>query len=100
MDRLDLELYADRLARHAQRLADELAHARLRRAFRDFEADARAELTRADATLLEAVGVLAEAGPGDDDAELIRRRRAQLDALGRLQSLVEERLAAMRRVGP
>ena len=41
VDRLDLELYADRLARHADRLADEIAAARLRLSWQLIEHDAR-----------------------------------------------------------
>ncbi len=41
VDRLDLELYADRLARHADRLADEISAARLRLSWQLIEHDAR-----------------------------------------------------------
>ncbi len=96
MDLLDLELYSDRLARHGERLADDLAAARLRLAWADFEREARPRLVSDDSACLEAVGVLGVAGGGDDDRALIRRRRRQLDALARLQALVEEALAAER----
>jgi hypothetical protein len=96
MDRLDLELYADRLARDAQRVADELAAARLRLAWAGFEAWARDRLGADDCRLLEAVGAL-RGGATADDAALVERRRRQLAAIGRLQALVEEQLAELRR---
>lgn len=95
MDRLDLELFADRLARDAQRLADELAAARLRLAWAELETAARAELSGDDCLQLEAIGVLRGGVPGDDEA-LIERRRRQLAALGRYQAYVEQRLAEAR----
>ncbi len=93
MDRLDLELYADRLARHADRLSDDLEAARLRMAWAVLEHDARAALGARRAALLEAVGVMADDGTGDDDAALIARRRQQLGALEALQAHVEMRIA-------
>jgi hypothetical protein len=91
MDRLDLELYADRLARHADRLHDELEAARLRLAWSSLERTARAELEGREVALLEAVGVLTPATCGDDRA-LVERRRGQLAALSRLQAYVERRI--------
>ncbi len=58
MDRLDMELYADRLARDAQRVADELSAARLRLAWAEFEVAARDWLGGDDSRMLEAIGVL------------------------------------------
>jgi hypothetical protein len=95
MDRLDLELYADRLARHAARLSDDLEAARLRIAWALLERDARAALGARRAALLEAVGVLADAASSTDDAALVARRRQQLGALEALQSHVEMRIAAL-----
>jgi hypothetical protein len=95
VDRLDLELYADRVARHAERLADELAAARLRLAWARFEAEARPELAPGDVLVLEAIGALESRMTAEDEA-LISRRQRQLEALGRLQAIVEERLAALR----
>ena len=95
MDRLDLELYADRLARDAQRVADELAAARLRLAWAAFEIGARDRLGGDDGRVLEAIGVLRTAATGDDEA-LVDRRRRQLAAVGRYQAYVEEELAALR----
>jgi hypothetical protein len=95
MDRLDIELYADRLAREAERLTDELAAARLRVAWSEFEGTARRRLPPDDALVLEAIGVLRTTAAGDD-CHLIDRRRRQLEALGRLQALVEEALARLR----
>jgi hypothetical protein len=89
MDRLDLELYADRLARHASRLADELAAARLRLTWAALERDARAELGAARSLLLESLGVLAQADATGADETLLARRREQLEALAVLQVYVE-----------
>jgi hypothetical protein len=95
MDRLDLELYADRLARHADRLSDDLEAARLRVAWAVLEHDARAALGARRSALLEAVGVMADDGSSDDDAALIARRRQQLGALEALQAHVEMRIAEL-----
>jgi hypothetical protein len=93
MDRLDLELYADRLARHAERIADDIAAARLRLSWNAFEAQARTRLPAADGRLLEAIGVLgALPGTAEEDRRLVDRRRGQLEALGRLQALAEAEL--------
>jgi hypothetical protein len=97
MDRLDMELYADRLARDAQRVADELAAARLRLSWAEFEIAARDFLGGDDSRMLEAIGVLRAAVTGDDEA-LVDRRRRQLAAIGRFQAFVEEQLAALRGV--
>ncbi len=92
MDRLDLELYADRLARHASRLADELAAARLRLTWAALERDARAELGAGRSLLLESLGVLAHCGPSGADEALMTRRHEQLEALAALQVYVERRI--------
>lgn len=99
MDRLDLELYADRLARHADRLSDDLEAARLRMAWAVLEHDARAALGARRAALLAAVGVMADDGTGDEDAALIARRRQQLGALEALQAHVEMRIAEIAQSG-
>ena len=95
MDRLDLELYADRLARHADRLSDDLEAARLRLSWAALERDVRAALGARRSALLEAVGVLAGEATGDDDAALVARRRQQLGALEALQAHVELRIAEL-----
>ncbi len=89
MDQLDLELYADRLALHLARLTDDLAAARLRLSWSDFERDVRIRLGARDSLLLEAAGVLATP-IGDLDHAALRRRREQLGAVERLQAVVEE----------
>jgi hypothetical protein len=96
MDRLDLELYADRLARHASRLADELAAARLRIAWAELEAGARDELGPSRSLALEALGVLAPAGGPAADEALVARRCEQLEALAALQAHVERRIGELR----
>ena len=96
MERLDLELYADRLARHAERLADDVDAARLRLVWGELERRARSELGAADSMRLEALGVLGPPGGGGEDRALIERRGLQLAALTRLQTHVERELAALR----
>jgi hypothetical protein len=97
MDRLDLELYADRIARHADRLSDELGAARLRLSWHAFEARSRERLGPQDTLLLESIGVLVTCDE-DRDRTMVRRRERQLEALGRLQVMVEEAIAALRAV--
>ncbi len=96
MDRLDLELYADRLARHADRLADDVAAARLRLSFAEIEHQARLVLGATDTATLEAIGVMAEPPGRESGADMVTRRRHQLEAVGRFQCYIEERLVAMR----
>jgi hypothetical protein len=99
MDRLDLELYADRLARHSDRLSDDLEAARLRISWSALEREARLALGARQAALLEAVGVIADGTASDDDAALVARRRQQLGALEALQAHVEMRIAELVRGG-
>ncbi len=96
MDRLDLELYADRLARHEARLRDEIAAARLRIAWRELEDRGRAQLTPCDAALLDAIGVFGVTNDGRDDRAFVVRRTSQLIALSRFQALVEREIDALR----
>ncbi len=97
MERIDLELYADRLATHAARLTDDLSAARLRVSWREIEQAARSRLSVEDLRALEAVGVIEPETVHEDDDRLAGRRRLQLDALLRLQLLVEELRDAKRR---
>ena len=76
MGRIELELYADRLSRHAERLRDDIDGARMRIAWARFELDARTPAGRTPTwRLLEAVGALVGA---DEAAErrLLRRQAA------------------------
>ena len=93
MGRIELELYADRLSRHAERLRDDIDGARTRLAWGRFEASARDRLASRDLQLLEAIGVWTSV---DELAErrLVERRLRQLEAVEKLQSLVEEALVA------
>jgi hypothetical protein len=95
-DRLDLELYIDRLERHGDRLRDELAAARLRAAWTSLEEDLRNDLTQSQTELLQAIGVLAPIDSGEADTTVIHHRTLQLDALARLQQLVEQRIETLR----
>lgn len=91
MGRTELELYADRLERHAERLRDDIDGAQMRLAWAEVETGARNVLGSPDSILLEGLGVLVNV---DETAErrLIARRIRQLDALERLQEIVNERL--------
>jgi len=91
MGRIELELYADRLARHAERLRDDVEGGRMRIEWARLERRAREELGQRDSAVLEALGVL---GADDDQAErrLIDRRLRQLRAVERLQALVEREI--------
>lgn len=98
MDRLDVELYAERLARLVQRAADDLADARLRQAWCDLERGLRGDLDGADAARLEALGVLRPATAVDAVDRAVRERADDLAALQRLQAGVERRRAGARQV--
>ncbi len=93
MSRIELELYADRVARHAERLRDDVDGARLRLAWAAIEGRVRTELGAHDAAVLEALGVLV-AVDAAGERRLLERRLRQLRALERLQALVEQELAA------
>ncbi len=95
MSRVELELYADRVARHAERLRDDVDGARLRLAWSAIEERVRAELGAHDAAVLEALGVLV-AVDAAAERRLLERRLRQLRALERLQALIERELASAR----
>jgi hypothetical protein len=95
MSRVELELYADRVARHAERLRDDVDGARLRLAWSAIEERVRADLGAHDAAVLEALGVLV-AVDAAAERRLLERRLRQLRALERLQALVERELGAAR----
>jgi hypothetical protein len=92
-DRLELELYADRLARHAERLRDDIDGARLRIAWSGIEAVARAELGSRDVAVLEALGALVQPDAAAE-RRLLERRIRQLECVERLQALVERELGS------
>jgi hypothetical protein len=93
MARLELELYADRLSRHAERLRDDIDGARLRIAWAGIEAVARAELGSRDVAVLEALGALVQADAAAE-RRLLERRIRQLESVERLQALVERELGS------
>jgi len=93
MARLELELYADRLARHAERLRDDIDGARLRIAWSGIEAVARAELGARDVAVLEALGALVQPDAATE-RRLLERRIRQLECVERLQALVERELGS------
>jgi hypothetical protein len=99
MSRIELELYADRVARHAERLRDDVDGARLRLAWAAIEGRVRTELGAHDAAVLEALGVLV-AVDAAGERRLLERRLRQLRALERLQALLEQELAAARPAEP
>ena len=89
MERLDLELYAERIGAYRERVLDALADARMRNAWRDFETEARADLEPAEVRRLETLGVLAAPELADGGRNEARERAADLAALDRLLTLVE-----------
>jgi hypothetical protein len=93
MSRIELELYADRLARHAERLRDDVDGARLRLAWAELESRVQPEVGVRDAAVLEALGVLV-AVDAAAERRLLERRLRQLRALERLQAIVEREIAA------
>ncbi|MGI9117796.1 MAG: hypothetical protein ACR2JV_09230 [Gaiellales bacterium] len=96
MDRLDVELYAERLARHVEWAADELADARLRAAWLELEHEARTRVDARDWRRLEELGiVMPEAAAGAVDRAVAERTR-DLAVLHRLQAIVERRRAGAR----
>ncbi len=99
MDRLDIELYAERLARHAERAADDLADARLREAWWQLEQDVRGGLTAGDAARLEGLGLLISPPAAAVVARSVAERTRDLAAIHRLQTLVEGQRAAVRQAG-
>jgi hypothetical protein len=94
MTRIEIELYAERLSRHAERLRDDLEGARMRISWLTLETTARDRLGTRDCAVLEALGVLSG---GDEAAErrLVDRRLRQLEVVERLQAMVEEELEAL-----
>jgi len=92
MQRIDLELYADRLSRHAERLRDDAEGARMRIGWAGLERRAREALGTRDSAVLEALGVFCGS---DEPAErrLLERRLRQLAVVERLQVLVESEIA-------
>jgi len=89
MDRLDLELYAERLDRYRERVLDDLAHARMRASWSAFEAQAREHLDPHEVARLTALGILASEHADEDARTMSAERSADLLALERLQVLVE-----------
>ena len=98
MDRLDVELYAERLARQAERAAADLADARLLAAWHELERGLRDDLPTADALRLERLGLLLAPAAGDDAERAVRERACDLAAVQRLQALVERARAEARQV--
>jgi hypothetical protein len=93
MTRIELELYADRLGRHAERLRDDIDGARMRISWADLEASARDRLGARDTAVLDALGVFT-ATDAAAEKRLVERRLRQLRAVERLQALVEEEIDA------
>ena len=94
MTRIEIELYADRLSRHAERLRDDLEGARMRLSWLRLESVARDELGARDTAVLEALGVLS----GTDEAaerRLVDRRLRQLEVVERFQAVVERELESL-----
>ena len=98
MDRLDIELYAERLARHVERAADELADARLREAWWELESAARPSLSARDVERLETLGLLLTPPVASTITRSVGERVADLAAIHRLQAIVEQQRAEVRQV--
>ena len=98
MDRLDIELYAERLARHVERAADELADARLRQAWWELESAARQSLSVRDAERLEALGLLLTPTTADTIRRSVGERVDDLAAIHRLQVIVERQRVEARQL--
>ena len=94
MTRIEIELYADRLSHHAERLRDDLEGARMRLGWLRLESRAREQLGVRDCAVLEALGVLTSS---DEAAErrLVDRRLRQLEVVERFQALVEAELEGL-----
>ena len=90
MGRIELELYADRLARHAERLRDDVEGSRMRIEWCGLESGPGASGAR-DSAVLDALGVF---GAEDAAAErrLVERRLRQLRVVERFQALVEREI--------
>jgi hypothetical protein len=93
-NRLALETYADRLARHRDRLADDLDAAHLRIRWQAYERQACRQLTQQQVRVLTDAGVIVSSPDELDDRRLVQRRREQLAALSDLQRLVERAIEA------
>lgn len=96
MDRLDIELYAERLARHVERAADALADARLREAWWELESAARPSLALLDAERLETLGLLLTPTTASAIMRSVGERAKDLAAIHRLQAIVERQRAEAR----
>ena len=92
MTRIEIELYADRLSRHAERLRDDLEGARMRLAWLRLERGARASWALRDCAVLEALGVLRQRRAAE--RRLVDRRLRQLEVVERFQALVGGRAGA------
>ncbi len=96
--RLDLTLYAERLDRMAERVADELADARLLEAWCAIDEEVRAALDPSHVLRLEDLGVLFEPDQGGREVALrtMQERAADLSTLHTAQNVVRDLIAAKR----
>jgi hypothetical protein len=98
--RLDLHLYAERLTRHAERVADDLADARLAEAWCDIDDRLRVGLTDNDIRALEVVGILGNDERRANAAASVAHFQLVLHAIHSAQKVAEELQAARRRPEP
>lgn len=89
--RLDLELYAERVARLVKCAADDLADARLRLAWVELEHEFRGGIPEDLAARLEGLGAMRPDADGERLAQAVRERSEDLRALHALQHAVEVR---------
>jgi len=99
MDRLDLELYSERLSRHAQRAADALADARMHRSWLELDGEAERLLEPAETARLRALGLMVDERAAQAIERSVEERVLDLAAIVRLQALVERLRCEERQAG-
>lgn len=90
MSRLDIELYKERLARHAERVAEELADARMILAWADLEQQMLPNLSGTEVARLEGMGILSTSERWDAASRSVNERERDLHAIHRMQVLVKD----------
>lgn len=95
---LDLQLYAERLTRHAERVADDLADARLAEWWCDIDDRVRVGLTDNDIRALEVVGILGNDERRTNAAASVAHFGLVLHAIHSAQKIVEQLLGERRAI--
>lgn len=89
MDRLDFELYAERLTHYSERAADDLADARLHQSWIAFEVGVRRHLAPLDVARLSTIGLLTDQHAAARAERSVNERSDDLIAIHHLQTIVE-----------